>query len=112
MPSTTDAEGPSAGRINGWKVLIISDMDVDGIFNWADQCNPLKSPRWQESQKLLAGELRAAAEALLHGSTAEVAVWDGQDGGESFSASPTSSMLINDLHLERKRQARTILWRC
>ena len=76
----------------------MSDMEgVDGIFNWALQCNPLKSPRWQESQKLLTGEVNAAVEGLLSGGATEVVVWDGHDGGESLSASdihPKARLLI------------------
>ncbi len=80
------------------KVLIMSDMEgVDGIFSWADQCNPLKSPRWQESQSLLTGEVNAAVEGLRSGGATEVVVWDGHDGGESLSAGdihPKARLLI------------------
>ncbi len=76
----------------------MSDMEgVDGVFNWADQCNPLKSPRWQESQKLLTGEVNAAVEGLRAGGATEVVVWDGHDGGESLSAvdiHPQARLLI------------------
>ena len=76
----------------------MSDMEgVDGIFSWADQCNPLKSPRWQESQSLLTGEVNAAVEGLLSGGATEVVVWDGHDGGESLSAGdihPQARLLI------------------
>jgi len=83
---------------SGRKVLIMSDMEgVDGIFNWADQCNPLKSPRWQESHALLTGEVNAAVDGLFAGGATEVVVWDGHDGGESLSASdvaPKARLLI------------------
>ncbi|TAM82602.1 MAG: hypothetical protein EPN47_08055 [Acidobacteria bacterium] len=80
------------------KVLIMSDMEgVDGIFNWAEQCNPLKSARWQESRTLLTGEVNAAVEGLLAGGATEVVVWDGHDGGETLSAAdihPKARLLI------------------
>jgi D-amino peptidase len=98
IPAGTDAEEPAAQGRTGRKVLIMSDMEgVDGVFNWADQCNPLKSPRWQESQKLLTGEVNAAVEGLIAGGATEVVVWDGHDGGESLSASdiaPRARLLI------------------
>jgi D-amino peptidase len=98
VPSSVDAEGFPAPESKGRKVLIMSDMEgVDGIFNWAGQCNPLKSPRWKESQKLLTGEVNAAVEGLRAGGASEVVVWDGHDGGESLSASdidPKARLLI------------------
>lgn len=76
----------------------MSDMEgVDGIFNSAEQCNPLKSARWQESQKLLTGEVNAAVDGLMAGGATEVIVWDGHDGGESLSAAdinPKARLLI------------------
>jgi len=98
VPSVDEAEGLAATEPKGRKVLIMSDMEgVDGIFNWAEQCNPLKSPRWKESQSLLTGEVNAAVEGLWAGGATEVVVWDGHDGGESLSASdidPKARLLI------------------
>jgi D-amino peptidase len=83
---------------NARKILIMSDMEgVDGIFNWADQCNPLKSPRWQESQKLLTGEVNAAVDGLIAGGATEVIVWNSHDGGQAVSASgihPRARLLV------------------
>jgi D-amino peptidase len=98
VPSAVDAGEVPTPEQNGRKVVIMSDMEgVDGIFNWAEQCNPLKSARWQESQKLLTGEVNAAVEGLLAGGATEVVVWDGHDGGQSLSASdihPKARLLI------------------
>ena len=98
LPSVADAEAPPAGERSGRKVLIMSDMEgVDGIFNWAEQCNPLKSARWEESHRLLTGEVNAAVDGLFAGGATEVVVWDGHDGGESLSASdvaPKARLLI------------------
>ncbi|HET7214329.1 MAG TPA: M55 family metallopeptidase [Terriglobia bacterium] len=98
VPTALDAEGQPASGSKGRKVLIMSDMEgVGGTFNWAEQCNPLKSARWKESQSLLTGEVNAAVEGLFAGGATEVVVWDGHDGGESLSASdvdPKARLLI------------------
>ena len=98
VPAADDSSESLPAEAIGRKVLIMSDMEgVDGIFNWAEQCNPLKSPRWEESKKLLTGEVNAAVEGLLAGGATEVVVWDGHDGGETLSASdihPRARLLI------------------
>jgi len=98
VPTAAEGIEPPVEDPNSRKVLIMSDMEgVDGIFSWADQCNPLKSRRWQESQTLLTGEVNAAVEGLLSGGATEVVVWDGHDGGESLSAGdihPKARLLI------------------
>src|SRR5574340_1499853 len=47
---------------------------------------PLKSPRWQESQKLLTGEVNAAVDGLYAGGAREVVVADLHDSSRSLSA--------------------------
>ncbi len=43
------------------RVFMITDMEgVDGIFSTELQCIPLQSPRFEESKKLLTGEVNAA----------------------------------------------------
>lgn len=70
----------------GKKVLMITDVEgVDGVFDSEPQCRPWESPRWEESRKLLTGEVNAAAEGLFQGGATEVVVWDGHDGGRSLS---------------------------
>lgn len=92
IPSSGEAAEVPSPQQNGRKVLIMSDMEgVDGIFNFAEQCNPLKSARWQESKQLLTGEVNAAADGLFAGGATEVVVWDGHDGGESLSAADVHS---------------------
>ena len=69
------------------KVFIITDMEgVSGIFDSELQCIPYKSPRWEESHKLLTGEVNAAVDGLLAGGATDVVVWDGHDSGQSLSA--------------------------
>jgi D-amino peptidase len=68
----------------GKKVLMITDMEgVSGIFDIELQCEPYKSPRWEESRKLLTGEVNAAADGLFDGGATEVIVWDGHDSGHT-----------------------------
>jgi D-amino peptidase len=69
------------------KVLMLTDMEgVDGIFDKELQCIPNKSPRWEESRKLLTGEINAAVEGLLEAGASEIVVWDGHWSGENLSA--------------------------
>ncbi len=68
------------------KVFMITDMEgVDGIFNSADQCEPFKSPRWAESQKLLTDEVNAATEGLFDGGATDVVIADLHDDSRSLS---------------------------
>lgn len=68
------------------KVMVITDMEgVDGVFDEELQCIPLKSPRWEESRKLLTGETNAAVDGLLAGGATEVVVWDGHWDGDNLS---------------------------
>jgi D-amino peptidase len=68
------------------KVFMVTDMEgVDGIFNRELQCEPWKSPRWEESRKLLTGEVNAAVEGLFEGGATDVVVLDGHDSSTTLS---------------------------
>jgi len=68
------------------KVFMITDMEgVSGVFDSDLQCIPYKSPRWEESHKLLTGEVNAAVDGLLAGGATDVVVWDGHDSSQSLS---------------------------
>jgi len=68
------------------RVFMITDMEgVSGIFDSDLQCMPYKSPRWEESHKLLTGEVNAAVSGLLDGGATDVVVWDGHDSSQSLS---------------------------
>jgi len=68
------------------KVYMITDMEgVSGIYDSELQVEPFQSPRWEESRKLLTGEVNAAVEGLLAGGASDVVVWDGHDSGRSLS---------------------------
>jgi D-amino peptidase len=69
------------------KVYMITDMEgVDGIFDTELQCLPFQSPRFEESRKLLTGEINAAVDGLYEGGATEVVVWDGHDSSRTLSA--------------------------
>ena len=68
------------------KVFVITDMEgVSGIFDTDLQCLPYKSARWEESHKLLTGEINAAVDGLLAGGATDVVVWDGHDSSQTLS---------------------------
>jgi D-amino peptidase len=68
------------------KIFMITDMEgVSGIFDTELQCLPYKSPRWEESRKLLTGEINAAVDGLFEGGASEVVVWDGHASGQNLS---------------------------
>jgi D-amino peptidase len=68
------------------KVFMITDMEgVSGIYDSELQVEPFQSPRWEESRKLLTGEVNAAVEGLLAGGATDVVVWDGHDSGRTLS---------------------------
>src|SRR4030095_16994060 len=70
------------------KVFMITDMEgVSGIFDTELQCLPYQSPRWEESRKLLTGEINAAVDGLFEGGATEVVVLDGHSSGQNLSVS-------------------------
>lgn len=65
---------------------MITDMEgVDGLVSCPDQCVPFTSPRWAESQKLLADEVNAAVDGLFAGGATDVVVADLHDSDRSLS---------------------------
>src|SRR5271157_5325555 len=76
----------SAQTAKSRKVYMVTDMEgVDGIFNIELQCVPWKSPRWEESRKLLTGEVNAAVKGLFEGGATDVVVLDGHDSSSTLS---------------------------
>ena len=68
------------------KVYVFTDTEgVSGIFDIDLQCLPGQSPRFEDSRKLLTGEINAAVDGLLEGGATQVVVWDGHDGGRTLS---------------------------
>lgn len=83
------------------KVFVITDMEgVDGVFDEELQCVPWKSPRWEESRKLLTGEVNAAVDGLYEGGATEVVVLDGHWSGANLSVmdiSPKARLLTGSV---------------
>ncbi len=76
----------AAEKTKSKKIFVITDMEgVSGIFDSDQQCMPYQSARWEESHKLLTGEVNAAVEGLLEGGATEVIVWDAHDASRSLS---------------------------
>ena len=77
---------PSCRTSQTKKVFVITDLEgVDGIFSKELQCIPFESPRFEESRKLLTGEVNAAVDGLLEGGATEIVVWDGHDSSRTLS---------------------------
>ena len=67
------------------KFLIVTDMEgVGGVNNAEEQLLPGQR-RFEESRRLLVGEINAAIQGLLEAGAAQVVVWDGHDGSRSLS---------------------------
>jgi len=74
----------------GPRVFIVTDMEgVGGVHNWDEQTSAGQR-RFEESRRLLTGEVNAAIEGAFGAGAAEVAVSDGHGGSRALS--------IEDLH--------------
>ena len=74
---TAAAQGP--------RIFIVTDLEgVAGINNWDEQVTPGQR-RFEESRRLLIGEVNAAVEGALEGGASEVVIWDGHDGSRTLS---------------------------
>lgn len=75
--------GLAAGQ--GPRVFILTDLEgVGGIHDADEQLLPGQR-RFEESRRLLAGELNAAIEGAFAAGASEVVVWDGHDGSRTLS---------------------------
>jgi D-amino peptidase len=85
--------GPLCGA-DGPRILIVSDLEgVGGVNNAEEQLLPGQR-RFEESRRLLVGELNAAVEGALRGGAQEVVIWDGHDGSRTLS--------IDEIHPKAK----------
>jgi len=85
------AAGPAFGAA---RIFIVTDMEGVGGVNNADEQLLPGQRRYDESRRLLAGELNAAVEGALAAGATEVVVWDGHDGSRSLS--------VDDIHPRAK----------
>ena len=65
---------------NGPRIFIVTDMEGVGGVNNADEQLLPGQRRFEETHRLLLGELNAAIEGVLAAGASEVVVWDGHDG--------------------------------
>jgi len=82
-----------AGRLlaaDGARILIVTDMEgVGGVNNAEEQLLPGQR-RFEETRRLLVGELNAAVEGVLAAGAHQVVIWDGHDGSRALS--------VDDIH--------------
>jgi D-amino peptidase len=67
------------------RVLIVTDMEGVGGVNNADEQLLPGQRRFEETKRLLTGELNAAIAGGLKGGAREVVVWDGHDGSRALA---------------------------
>ena len=78
----------------GPRLLIVTDMEGVGGVNNADEQLLPGQRRFEETHRLLVGELNAAVEGVLAAGASEVVVWDGHDGSRALS--------VDDIHPKAK----------
>ncbi len=78
----------------GPRIYIVTDLEgVGGVHNWDEQVTPGQR-RYEESRRLLTGEVNAAIEGALEAGASEVVVWDGHGGSRTLS--------VEDVHPRAK----------
>jgi D-amino peptidase len=73
------------GAAHGPKIFIVTDMEGVGGVNNADEQLLPGQRRYDESRRLLTGELNAAVSGALEAGASEVVIWDGHDASRSLS---------------------------
>ena len=69
------------------KIFIDADAEgLEGIFNFDYQSNVIRAIRWNETIKIMTGEVNAAIDGLFAGGATEVVVADLHSGGQTLSA--------------------------
>ena len=79
---------------DGKRILIVTDMEGIGGVNNADEQLLPGQRRFEETHRLLVGELSAAVEGVLAAGASEVVIWDGHDGSRALS--------VDDIHPKAK----------
>jgi len=67
------------------RIMIVTDLEGVGGVNNADEQLLPGQRRFEESRRLLAGEVNAAVEGAFKGGTREAVIWDGHDGSRTLS---------------------------
>ena len=67
------------------RILIVTDIEgVGGVYDAEEQILPGQR-RFEESRRMLTGEVNAAIEGALGGGAQEIVIWDGHDGSRTLS---------------------------
>jgi D-amino peptidase len=69
----------------GPRILIVTDLEGVGGVNNADEQLLPGQRRYEESRRLLTGEVNAAAEGAFLAGASQVVIWDGHDGSRTLS---------------------------
>jgi len=69
----------------GLKIFIVTDMEGVGGVNNADEQLLPGQRRYEESRRLLTGEVNAAVTGALAGGASRVVIWDGHDSSRSLA---------------------------
>jgi D-amino peptidase len=70
---------------SGARILIVTDLEGVGGVNNADEQLLPGQRRYEESRRLLTGEVNAAAEGAFLAGASQVVIWDGHDGSRTLS---------------------------
>ena len=70
---------------DGPRIFIVTDFEGVGGVNDADEQLLPGQRRYEESRRLLTGEVNSAVEGALDAGASEVVVWDGHDGSRTLS---------------------------
>lgn len=70
---------------SGARILIVTDLEGVGGVNNADEQLLPGQRRYEESRRLLAGEVNAAVEGAFLAGASQVVIWDGHDGSRTLS---------------------------
>jgi len=81
---------------DGPRIFIVTDLEGVGGVNSAEEQLLPGQRRYDESRRLLVGELNAAVDGVLKACASEVVIWDGHDGSRTLSIDdiPPSAKLI------------------
>lgn len=67
------------------RIFIVTDMEGVGGVNNADEQLLPGQRRFEESRRLLTGEINAAVEGAIKAGASEVTIWDGHDGSRTLA---------------------------
>jgi D-amino peptidase len=81
----------AAAAAQGPRILIVTDMEgLEGVNDAEEQILPGQR-RYEETRRILIGDVNAAIEGASQGGASEIVVWDGHDGSRSLSVEDIAS---------------------